>query len=81
MTVNGNVSRIKRIEVWQQGFQVCGEIWVVPQIVKKVLPVRDDGRGRAQMQKDLTDSGPPQSAVGESSDGALQSQVTHALGV
>jgi hypothetical protein len=58
-----------------------GEIWITPQIVKDVLSVCNDSRIGAEMQEDLTDGGPTQAAVSEGSEGGLQLQVTHTLGV
>jgi hypothetical protein len=54
---------------------------MTPHIVKDVLAVGNDGRISAGMEEDLTDGGPTQSAVSEGREGALQLQVTHALGV
>ncbi len=69
------------MEIWQQGFQVGGEIWITPQIVQDVLAVCNDSRVGAEMEEDVTDGGPTQSAVSEGRKDALQLQVTHALGV
>jgi hypothetical protein len=75
------MGRIQGVEIRQQAFQMGREIRIAPQIVKDVLAVGNDGRVGAEMEEDLTDGGPTQSAVGEGSKGALQFQVTHALGV
>jgi hypothetical protein len=75
------MGRIQGIKIRQQGFQMGGEIRIAPQIVKDVLSVCNDSRIGAEMEEDLTDGRPTQSAVGEGREDALQLQVTHALGV
>jgi len=59
------------MEIRQQGFQVGGEIRMTPHIVQDVLAVRNNGRIGAEMEEDLTDSGPTQAAVSEGREGAL----------
>jgi hypothetical protein len=75
------MGRIQGLEIRQQGFQVGGEIRIAPQIVKDILSVCNNSRIGAEMEEDITDGGPTQSVVGEGRKGALQLQVTHALGV
>jgi hypothetical protein len=75
------MGRIQSLEIRQQDFQVGSEIRITPQIVKDVLSVCNDSRIGTEMEEDLPDGGPTQSAVSEGREGGLQLQVTHALGV